>query len=521
MILATTFPTFQEHVPRRPVSDIIYDIAVIGGGINGCGIARDAAGRGLTVLLCECGDLGAATSSASTKLIHGGLRYLEYGKLRLVREALAEREVLLRAAPHIIRPLRLLLPHQSGLRPRWLLRLGLLVYDHLGRGHTLPPTRSIELRNDPAGRALKPDFEFAFEYSDCRVDDARLVILNALDARARGATIRSRTRCVAAECQAGLWNLTLECADTAARWSATARVLINASGPWIGSVMRQVIGSRRPAPVRLVKGSHIVVKRLFEHDRAYMLQNPDGRLVFAIPYERDFTLIGTTEQDYAGDPSAAAADASEISYLCETISSYFRTPIGPDAVVWTYSGVRPLYDDGASKAQQATRDYVLELDAPQDRAPLLNILGGKITTYRRLAEAALARLAPYLPMRGPWTATAQLPGGDLEGCVGELRRSLQATYPALGQAHVERFIQSYGTRALLLEKYARRPGDLGQRFGHDLTEAEVAYLMHEEWAYEASDVLWRRTKLGLWFGAADASRLDSWMARNRAAVAAA
>jgi glycerol-3-phosphate dehydrogenase len=499
-----------------------YDLAVIGGGINGCGIARDAAGRGLTVFLCDRDDLGGATSSASTKLIHGGLRYLEYYEFRLVREALIEREVLLRAAPHLIRPLRLILPHHAGLRPRWFLRLGLFVYDHLGGGRTLPATRSLDLRRDPAGAALKPEFDFAFEFSDCRVDDSRLVVLNAIDARARGASINPRTRCIAAERRAEAWTLTLERTDTGALSTVSARVLVNASGPWVADVLRHVVRANSPAQVRLVKGSHIVVPRLFDHDRAYMFQNADGRVVFAIPYEQDFTLIGTTDQDFVGDPAKVAAEPGEIAYLCATATEYFRAPVRPDAVVWTYSGVRPLYDDGASKAQEATRDYVLDLDAPAGQPPLISVFGGKITTYRRLAEAALARLEPYLPMGDAWTATAHLPGGELPpGGTAGLARSLRAAHPSLSEANVRRLVGAYGTRAEAVLAYARRDDGLGQCFGGDLTEAEVAYLVAEEWAQTAADVLWRRSKLGLRLSAAEVSALESWMASHRAAAASA
>jgi glycerol-3-phosphate dehydrogenase len=500
----------------------IYDLAVIGGGINGCGIARDAAGRGLSVFLCEQGDLGSATSSASTKLIHGGLRYLEYYEFRLVREALAEREVLLRAAPHIVRPLRLILPHHAGLRPRWLLRLGLFAYDHLGGGRTLPGTRSIDLTDDPGGAPLKPAFVHAFEYSDCWVDDSRLVVLNAMDARSHGTSINPRTRCVAAERQDGCWRLTLEDAETGVLSTATARALVNAAGPWVSDVLRHVVRHNAPAPVRLVKGSHIVLRRLFDHDRAYIFQNTDGRIVFAIPYERDFTLVGTTDQDYHGDPGKVAAEPAEIAYLCATLSEYFRVPVPRDSIVWTYSGVRPLYDDGASTAQEATRDYVLDLDAPQGQAPLLSVFGGKITTYRRLAESALARLAPHLPMGRPWTATAYLPGGDLAvDRVGDLVHSLCVSYPFLAASHVERLVRAYGTRAASLLRDARRPEDLGQRFGGDLTEAEVKYLVAEEWARTTADVLWRRTKLGLHLSAAETAALDGFLARSRTAASVA
>ncbi|PWC31547.1 glycerol-3-phosphate dehydrogenase, partial [Azospirillum sp. TSO22-1] len=361
---------------------------MIGGGINGCGIARDAAGRGASVFLCEQGDLASATSSASTKLIHGGLRYLEYYEFRLVREALKEREVLWRMAPHIIRPLRFVLPHLAGLRPAWFLRLGLFLYDHLGGRERLPGTRTLDLRTDEAGQPLKPGLKRAFEYSDCWVEDARLVVLNAQDAARLGATIRTRTRCVEAARRDGLWQVTVEDVRTGVRSTIRAKVLVNAAGPWVAEVLEQCLRTEVGHRIRLVQGSHIVVPRLFAHERCYIFQNADGRIVFAIPYERDFTLIGTTDQDYQGDPAGVHATEAEITYLCAAAGEYFATPIRPEDVVWSYSGVRPLFDDGASAAQAATRDYVLALDAPEGGAPLLSVFGGKITTYRKLAEAA-------------------------------------------------------------------------------------------------------------------------------------
>jgi glycerol-3-phosphate dehydrogenase len=469
------------------------------------------------VYLCEQGDFGGGTSSASTKLIHGGLRYLERFQLRLVRESLAEREVLLRAAPHLVRPRRFLLPHHRGLRPRWLLRLGLFLYDHLAAGISLPPARSVDLRNDPAGAPLKPHYVFGFEYSDCTVDDSRLVILNAIDARSRGARLQSRTRCIAAERRSGHWDLTLEAAATGARTSVSARVLVNAAGPWAGEVSRDIVHAQATARLRLDKGSHIVVRRLFEHDRAYIFQNADGRIVFAIPYEQDFTLIGTTEEDFHGNPGTAAIDSHEMDYLCAAASEYFRRPVTRDAVVWTYSGVRALYDDGASKPQSLSRDYVLELDTAKDKALLLAIYGGKLTTYRRLAEAALARLAPHLPMSGAWTANAMLPGGDAPaGGMSAVADSLARLYPFLARTHVNRLVRAYGTRAASLLGNASCGADLGQWVGADLTEAELHYLIGEEWAETAADVLWRRSKLGLRFGPEEVSRLESWMVSNRA-----
>ncbi|MEX2630203.1 MAG: glycerol-3-phosphate dehydrogenase [Tistlia sp.] len=490
-----------------------FDILVIGGGVNGCGIARDAAGRGWRVLLCERDDLGSGTSSASTKLVHGGLRYLEHYEFRLVREALIEREVLLRAAPHIIWPLRFVLPHHGGLRPAWLLRIGLYLYDHLGGRKLLPATRQLDLARDPAGKPLTDTFRKGFEYSDCWVEDSRLVALNALDAAERGAEIRVRSRCVEARRDAEGWQVTLEAPD-GSRETVAASVLVNAAGPWVGQVLTGAIGAEAPARVRLVQGSHIVVPRLFEHDRAYIFQNADGRIVFAIPYERDFTLIGTTDRDWQGEPGEVAISSEEIDYLCQAVSGYLKTPVTPDQVVWTYSGVRPLYDDGASKAQEATRDYVLTLDGGEPgRAALLNVFGGKITTYRKLAEAALARLAPHLPEgRKPWTHEAALPGGDfpVEGFEALVERT-RREHPYLAEATARRLCRAYGTRVARLLGTARTAEELGRRFGADLTEAEVDYLMRFEWARRAEDVAWRRSKLGLRLSQPELAELDAWM----------
>ena len=497
-----------------------FDLFVIGGGVNGCGIARDAAGRGLRVGLAEQGDLAQATSSASTKLFHGGLRYLEYYEFRLVREALIERETLLVAMPHIAWPLRFVLPCHAGLRPAWLLRLGLFVYDHLGGRRILPPTRTLDLRRDPAGRPLRDGFARGFEYSDCWVEDARLVVLNARDAAARGASIRTRTRVVAARREGGLWRVTLEGPEGGA--AVTARALVNAGGPWVGSVIAETLGINSSERVRLVRGSHIVTRRRFEHDRAYIFQGGDGRIVFAIPYETDFTLIGTTDRDHDGPPEAAACTPEEADYLRAAASEYFRDPIEAEDVVWTYSGVRPLYDDGAKSATAATRDYVLSLDrGPDGRgAALLNVFGGKITTYRRLAEAAMAKLAPHVGGRGPWTARAPLPGGDFRHDeVGRLVGGLMTAFPFLDNAWALRLIRAYGTEAREILGGARRAEDLGRRFGWNLTEAEVVWLMDREWARTAEDVLWRRSKLGLRLDAAEAAGLDAWMAARRAEAA--
>ncbi len=494
-----------------------FDLAIVGGGINGCGIARDATGRGLKVFICEQGDLAGATSSASTKLIHGGLRYLEYYEFRLVREALRERERLLAAAPHIIWPLRFVLPHHKGLRPRWLIRLGLFLYDHLGGRKLLPPTRVLDLARDPAGEPLKPEFRRAFEYSDCWVEDSRLVVLNAADAAAKGAVVRTRTRCVGARREGGLWRLDLEGRD-GARQSITAHALVNAAGPWVSDVLTRVAGSNSPARVRLVKGSHIILPRLFQHERAYIFQNADGRIVFAIPYEQDFTLVGTTDVDHPGDPAHPAISPEETRYLCDAANEYFRKAIGPADVVHSYSGVRPLYDDGAKEAKAATRDYVLELEAPQGGAPLVSVFGGKITTFRRLAESVLAKLEPHLPaevrarMTRPWTERSTLPGGNfpVDGA-GRLADELQAGMSDLPRALARRLVRAYGTRAQLILAGAKSLADLGETFGHDLTAAEVRYLMQHEWALEPEDVLWRRSKLGLRVGAEERQRLAAFM----------
>ncbi len=505
-------------------SGAAYDLAIIGGGVNGCGIARDAAGRGASVILFEQNDLASGTSSASTKLIHGGLRYLELYEFRLVREALQERDVLWRVAPHIIWPMRFVLPHHRALRPRWLLRIGLFLYDHLG-GKLLPGSRSLDLTADAAGVPLKPSFRHAFEYSDCWVEDSRLVVLNARDAAERGAEIRTRTRVVEAARAADHWRLTVESARFG-RQQVVAKALINAAGPWVGSVHQQMTRSNAPAPVRLVQGSHIVVPRMFEHDRCYIFQNADERIVFAIPFERDFTLIGTTDRDYHGDPGDVAASPEEISYLCAAVSEYFRKTVTPADVVLSYSGVRPLYNDGASKAQELTRDYVLHLDAADGAAPMLSVFGGKITTYRRLAELALDKLKGHLAAseRAAWTAHAPLPGGDFpHHGYDELVAETQRAHPYLAPAHTARLVRAYGTRVTRVLDGARSTADLGEVFGHDLTAREVAYLMTQEWAESAEDVLWRRSKLALRFTDAQTAALDQFMqaGAKRAASSAA
>lgn len=493
---------------------MIYDLCVIGGGINGTGIARDAAGRGASVLLLERDDLASGTSSASTKLIHGGLRYLEHYEFRLVRESLIERERLLKIAPHIAWPMRFVLPHHPGLRPRWLLRLGLFLYDHMGGRKLLPPTRSIDLRTDPAGKPLKPGYWHAFEYSDCWVDDARLVVLNARDAAARGAEIRTRCEVTSARREGSLWRIeTRESDGTLGIHSA--RMLVNAGGPWVVGLIDRA-NTARPANIRLVRGSHIVTQRLFDHDRSYIFQNADGRIIFAIPYERDFTLIGTTDREHENPDLPAKASDEEIAYLCAAASEYFAKPITPEDVIWTYSGVRPLVDDGASAAQEATRDYVLKLDADDGLPPLLSIFGGKITTYRRLAEEAMEKLAPFFPKLGrrSWTSGNALPGGDF---APEERaawaKQIADRYPFLSPDDVARILSTYGTCAFDWLGDATTVSDLGEDFGGGLTEAEVQYLVRHEWARTVEDVLWRRTKMGLRVDEGGVERLKSYLLR--------
>ncbi len=493
-------------------TDTLFDLIVIGGGVNGCGVARDAAGRGASVVLLEQGDLASATSSASTKLIHGGLRYLEHYKFRLVRESLMEREVLWAIAPHLIQPLRFVLPLHKGLRPPWMLRLGLFLYDHIGGRKRLPATKGIDLARDPAGAPLKPGYSKAFEYSDCWVDDARLVALNALDASERGATILTRTRMTAAERLADHWRVTAVGAKGETP-TFRARCLVNAAGPWVGQVTG-LTGVPAPAHVRLVRGSHIVVRKLFDHDRAYIFQNGDGRIIFAVPYEGDFTLIGTTDADHADLEKVEASDA-EVDYLVAAASEYFKAAIRVEDVVWRYAGVRPLLDDGASSAQEATRDYVLALDAPEGAAPALNIFGGKITTYRRLGEAVIDKLAPHLAWaRKPhWTASAALPGGDLPAeSLDAFIEDVASAYPFLSAHQARRMAMAYGSRLTEVIGDAASREDMGQDFGAGLHEREVRYLVDKEWAHTAQDVLWRRGKLGLRLDAGQVARLSDFMA---------
>ncbi|HWA19363.1 MAG TPA: glycerol-3-phosphate dehydrogenase [Devosia sp.] len=502
--------------------DNIIDVFVVGGGVNGCGIARDAVGRGYSVMLCEMGDLASGTSSAATKLIHGGLRYLEYYKFRLVREALAEREILWAMAPHIVKPLRFVLPHHKGLRPAWFLRLGLFFYDHLGTRKLLPPTKTLDLKASPLGRPLKEGYAKAFEYSDCWVDDARLVTLTARDAADRGAIIRTRTKVVSATRESGLWVIKLQDMDTKLRGTVKARLLVNAAGPWVDAVQREVLGRNEAHDVRLVKGSHIVVKKLFDHDRAYFFQNADRRIIFAIPYETDFTLIGTTDEDYKGDPEAVRISEAETQYLLAAATEYFEKPVTWQEIVWTYSGVRPLYDDHASAAQEATRDYVLKLDGDAATGAMINVFGGKLTTHRRLSEEVLERIEKVLGARGkPWTRGSKLPGGEFDPTDFEVQvERLNGLYPNLADKLLRRLVRQYGTRAATVLGDAQRLSELGEIFGGDLTAREVDYLMAHEWARTAEDVLWRRTKMGLRVGMGDRARIDDYMQKRLKGVKA-
>ena len=487
------------------MTEIDVDLLVIGGGVNGTGIARDAAGRGLRVLLVERDDLASHTSASSTKLIHGGLRYLEYYEFRLVREALAEREKLIDVAPHLIRPMRFVMPLARGMRPAWLIRMGLFLYDHIGGRTRLPKSKGVRLDRTGWGAGLKP-IRHGFVYSDGWVDDARLVVLNALDAAERGAEIRTHIRFDGARRMGDHWVATLGDGST-----VTARAIVNTAGPWVGKVLADMPEAQAERAPRLIKGSHIIVSKLFDGDHAYILQNPDKRIIFAIPYEDDFTLIGTTDKPYDGDPSHPVIDADETDYLCDSINRYFTRQIGPGDVVGSYSGVRPLYDDGAESASEVTRDYVLRLgtkDAPQ----ILSAFGGKITTYRRLSEHALEQLAPFLPaMRRPWTADAPLPGGDLPG--GDFAAFLtdvRARWPFLDAVTATRMARAYGTRIDRVLGDARAIEDLGQ----GLSTREIDYLVDVEWARTAEDILWRRTKLGLHGGDALQAAVTAYLAQR-------
>jgi glycerol-3-phosphate dehydrogenase len=500
-----------------------YDLLVIGGGINGTGVARDAAGRGLKVLLVEQHDLASATSSASTKLIHGGLRYLEYFEFRLVAEALAEREALLRIAPHIVWPMQFVLPHESHLRPAWMIRAGLFLYDHLGHrlsgldGRTsLPKSRGVRLAPDGYGAGLKPGFERGFLYYDCWVDDARLVVLNARSAQAHGATILARTRLVYAHREGDEWVATLD-TGPGGRRDVRARAIVNAAGPWVNQVLHDMLQISIPANVRLVKGSHIVVPRIHGERHAFILQNPDRRVIFLIPYEREYTLVGTTEVPVTRDDFRARISREEIAYLCEAASRYTETPITPGMVVWSYSGVRPLYDDGSENPSAVTRDYHLLLDTGEraDGPPVLSVFGGKITTYRRLAERVMEKLSARFPGTRPWTHTEPLPGGDLRGrSFRGLLLDYRRRFPHLPKLWIARLLRRHGTLAENIIGDAREEHALGMNFGGGLYECELQYLVEHEWVREADDALWRRTKCGLHMSAAQKAQVREWLAKR-------
>jgi glycerol-3-phosphate dehydrogenase len=515
----------QEWRMGETLERIDCDVLVVGGGINGAGIARDAAGRGLRVVLCEKDDLAAHTSSASSKLIHGGLRYLEYNEFSLVRKALAEREVLLRSAPHIMWPLRFVMPHDAGQRPALLIRAGLFLYDRLARREFLPGSHGVNLLRHPAGQVLKSGFTRGFEYSDGWVDDARLVVLAALDARERGAAVLTRTLCRDLQRHPLHWNATLTGAD-GRQTRISARCLVNATGPWADQFLQGATGAPAHQALRLIKGSHIVVRRLFHHAYAYIFQHPDGRIVFAIPYEREFTLIGTTDLDFKGNLDDVAISDAEVAYLCQLSNRYFRQPISAADVVWSYSGVRPLVEDAAASAQAASRDFRLAHDT--DGAPMLTVFGGKITTFRKLAEEAVDWIAPLLGNSNPrWTAGACLPGGDLFGERPSNRgvlefdqwaAGMQQRYGWLSPALVRRYARAYGTRITTLLDGCRSVADLGPEIVPGLYAAEADYLITHEWAASAADILWRRSKLGLHLPGGSAEKLDAWIAGRRAGV---
>ena len=490
-----------------------YDLLIIGGGVNGACIARDAAGRGLSVLLCEMDDLGGATSSASSKLIHGGLRYLEHYAFRLVAEALREREILLRAAPHIVWPMQFLLPHAPSLRPAWMIRAGLFLYDRIGGRRSLAPSAKVDLENGALREGLRDGLRTGFVYSDCWVDDARFVVLTAKDAATRGAEVRPRTKCISARRENGAWRAILQSADR--RVEVGARALVNAGGPWVQQIIGEVAGANAPARVRLVKGSHVVVPRLHKGEQAWILQNEDGRVVFAIPYERRFSLIGTTDVPVAGGPGPVEVTESETAYLCEAVNRFAARPIAPADVVWSFAGVRPLYDDGKRDPSAVTRDYVLAMDAPEDAPTMLSIFGGKITTARRLAEQALKKLEPFFPGLEPaWTEHAALPGGGMESFdrfLADLRRDC----PALDPAWLAGLARRHGAHCAALLDGAVEPADLGPALGGGLYGREVDWLMREEWAGSAGDVLWRRTKYGLHMTREERAGVDDYMARMR------
>ncbi|NLQ17786.1 glycerol-3-phosphate dehydrogenase [Marinomonas sp. M1K-6] len=489
-----------------------FDLFVVGGGINGTGIAADAAGRGLTVGLCEMGDLAHATSSSSSKLIHGGLRYLEHYEFRLVKEALTEREVLLKVAPHLVTPMRFQMPHRPHLRPAWLIRIGLFLYDNLGKRETLPASKGVKYGIDSP---LKADITQGFEYSDCWVDDARLVVTNALSAQQHGAAIFARTRCTAAKRVDNLWKIRLEDQITKETHDITAKALVNAAGPWVSSFIETKLDRKAPYGIRMIKGSHIVVPKLHSQPNAFIMQNTDKRIVFAIPYREHYTLLGTTDVEYKGDPNDVAISAAETQYILQVANDHFKKTLTPADVVWSYSGVRPLLEDESSDPSAVTRDYTLHLEDQAQHAPLLSIFGGKITTYRKLALSALKKLAPYFDNLGDeWTHSKPLPGGDLGMSLDAFAMKLQQDYPFIGPSLARRFANSYGTLTHTMLNKAHSITELGLHFGNQLYQQEVDYLIQHEWARSAEDILWRRTKLGLEFSAEQTSALEDYIKAN-------
>jgi len=488
-----------------------FDLVVIGGGINGVAIATDAAGRGLKVALVEMSDLASATSSASSKLIHGGLRYLEHYEFRLVGEALAEREVLLKNAPHLVAPMRFRLPHRPHLRPAWMIRAGLFLYDNLGKRVSLPGSHGVRFGPEAP---LKAEMKTGFEYSDCAVDDARLVLTNALLAKQHGAVIYTRTRCTQAESNDQGWTVSLQ--DQTSRFQIQSKALVNAAGPWVGELFKQQLHREAPRSVRLVKGSHIVVPKIYPEDHAYMLQNRDKRIVFVIPYQENYSMIGTTDVDYQGDPSQVRIDEDEINYLCDIVNQHFKRSISPTDVINTWSGVRPLVEDESSDAQAVTRDYTIELDQSEPNAPLLSVFGGKLTTYRKLGQAAMTQLKPFFANMGDnWTMEAVLPGGDFTSRQA-LAEQLTAQWPWLNSAIIKRWVRSYGTRCQEIMADKTELAQMGIEFGHGLYQAEVDYMIAQEWALTVEDILWRRSKLGLCFSAAQQQLLQEYLDGNLA-----
>ena len=492
------------------MSDIL-DIVVIGGGINGTGTAADAAGRGLKVLLCEQDDLASSTSSNSSKLIHGGLRYLEHYEFRLVREALAEREVLIKNAPHIIKPLKFRLPHQPHLRPSWMIRAGLFLYDNLAKRVTLPSSKGIKFLDDSA---LVPSIKKGFEYSDGWVDDARLVALNAVSAKENNAIILTRTQCIKAEREESLWVITLKDVITNKETTVKTKAVVNACGPWVAQLFDDALSLKSPQNIRLVKGSHIVVPRIHKEEQAYMLQNADERIVFVIPFEDKFSLIGTTDVEYKGDPSQVKISDEEINYLINITNDYFTHKISREDIVTTYSGVRPLLDDEAEDAQAVSRDYTLELNDKYNKAPILSIFGGKITTYRKLSEAAVDKISGYFPSIGQaWTANKALPGGDFD-TKENLTEAMQSKYPWLDTSLITRYVRSYGTYSYKFLKESKSYEDLGEKFTQDLYSAEIDYLIEHEWALTVEDVIWRRSKRGLYLSEQDIEVVSLYMNKH-------